>query len=228
MRIILVIIMYCCIHQHSQAQVTHGISFQAGITETAYLSTIKTTKSTLSHLMPIFAFDYAKYNDNAFWGGIGYGFSARRIILFKDDFRSKAGLDYPEFWFRIRAGLKFQRETTTHLPHLGLGLAVNFEGEYFTKNGNQQTYNYNGYYLNDSLYIRKYNPYVEIGNTIINSSFREKKFNVFTNMGIRYYPLPLFKQALIYEYSINKYKSIQSHILEVFFCIGLQRNIQRN
>lgn len=227
MRIILLTILFSCFIQLAHAQVTHAFSFQAGITETAYLSTIKETKSTLSHLMPIFALDYAKYSDNIFWGSVGYGFSGRRILLFKDDVGSKAGIDYPEYWFRIRTGLKFQGEKTTHLPHLGLGLSVNFEANYFTKNKSQQTFNYSGYYLSDTLYVRKYNPYVEIGNTIINSSFREKNFNVFTNMGIRFYPMPLFKSPIKYEYDLNKYKTIQCQLLEVFFCIGIQRNIQR-
>ncbi|MBP7390087.1 MAG: hypothetical protein KA841_06765 [Chitinophagales bacterium] len=208
------------------AQITHAVSFQVGVTETMYVSKVENTTSTYSHLMPLFAIDYARYSYNAVWASVGYGFSPRKYIAYKEKYRVKYGVEYPDFWFRLRGGLKFENEKTTHLPHIGIGLSVVNDYQFFVQH--QQQVTYGGYYVNDTLDFRRFSPYIEVSHTMINSSFRENKFNVFCTLGLRYYPMPFYKTAVQYEYTWNNTVSVQSNLIEVFFCIGFQRNFHRD
>lgn len=218
------LILFTC--KTSRSQVTHGVSFQVGVTGTYYKSSVRDSKSYSTLFMPIMAFDYSKFNDNIFWGGVGYGLSPRMMPLYKYQDGTKIGIEYPEFWFRVRTGLKIQNEFLSHLPHIGLGIAINSEVSNYTNNGFQNGISY--YDLGDSLYnVAKYRPYIELANTMINSTFREAKRNMFITFGIRYYPLPVFTKKVDVTYDYNSFKQVQYNIMEVFISAGIQKNFQR-
>jgi hypothetical protein len=197
--------------------------FQVGVTGTLYLSSVKESKSYGSLFMPRFSFDYAKYSDNLFWASIGVGLSPRIMTIYKYQNGTKIGLEYPEFWARVRTGLKLQGDFITNLPHLGLGIAINGATQQFTDNGNYNTFIYN---VGDSIIdVVRYRPFIELSNTIINSTYRDIKRNLFMSYGIRYYPLPVFQDKVTFQYDFDEYKTIQNNIIEIYLSAGLQRNI---
>jgi hypothetical protein len=211
--------------QKTFGQVTHAVSFQLGLNQTLYWSQESTSKSYSSHFLPSFAIDYAKYSENVFWGGIGYGFSPRYVPFYKYNTNAKVGIRYPEFWFRVRTGLKLQGDFITHLPHLSLGIGINGGIEDFTDNGFNNTMTYS---LQDSTRgLKRYSPFAELSNTIINSTFREGKRNVFMTFGVRFYPIDMFDAAVNYEYDTGLFQPVQYRLIEIFLSAGLQRNFQR-
>lgn len=223
--LILVVAIQCIYGRQTSGQVTHALSFQLGLNQTAYWSQIKDSKSYTSHFLPSFGIDYAKYNHNVFWGGVGYGLSPRYVPFYKYNTNAKVGIRYPEFWFRVRTGLKIERDFITHLPHISLGMAVNGAIEEYTDNGFNNTMTYS---MRDSIVgLQRFRPFAEFSNTIINSTFRDGKRNVFMNFGIRYYPLNLFENPISYEIDFGQFQSVQYRILEVFISAGLQKNFQR-
>lgn len=225
-RILILVLLYLFGTENACAQVTHSISFQIGLNQTLYWSQFKDSKSYFSHFIPSFAIDYAKFSDNLFWGGIGYGLSPRKTTFYKYPSDLKFGIQYPEFWFRVRTGLKLQRDYLTHLPHIGLGIAVNGNVVYFSSNDGQEQ----GSWLHPMDTIvkpQRFRPFIELSNTLLNSTFRESKRNVLLTFGIRYYPLNLFNKSIFYEVDLGEYKTIQYKIVEVFLSAGLQRNLHR-
>lgn len=212
----------------AKAQVTHGLSFQVGVTQTFFLSQVPQSPSYSSTFLPMFAFDYQKFNDNLFWGGLGIGISPRYMPLYKYEDGTKIGIRYPEAWMRVRTGFKLQGDFLTNLPHIGLGVAMNIDEdlENYTDNGfnNVTTYSTSS---DTSTQLFRFRPYVELSNTFINSTFREGKRNMFVTFGVRYYPLNLFQQELPVEYDFNDFRNVQYRILEIFISAGIQRNIQR-
>ena len=227
MRTILVILVLNCFGQPCDGQVTHTVVGHLGVTQTAYYSSILTSKSYSSHFMPQFGIDYAKISDNLFWGGIGAGYNPRNMTLHKYNDGTKTGLKFPELWFRVKAGLKFESDFLTHLPHISLGISrVGNSSQYTSSQNNLSTpYIYN---ITDSaLKFKQIKPFVEFGNTILNSTFRNDKRNLLMTFGIRYYPLAMFNQPAWFEYEDQQFKQIQYKIIELYFTAGIQQNFHR-
>ena len=206
------------------AQVTHSVSYSFGITNVLYKSDIKDNKSYASFFLPVSSLDYSKHNDNVFWGGAGVGFSIRQIPFFTYFDGQKTGIEAAEVWFRARAGLKFEGEFLSHLPYLGLGIATYADHNYYSKSNSTYSYLNNPDSLNN---VQKYQPFLELGTKLINTSFREDKRNVSFTFAVRYYPLPVFKSPQQFEYDYFKFTQIQYHLIEFMIVAAIQHNVQK-
>lgn len=207
----------------ANSQVTHSVSFTLGISNTWCKSDIKGNKSFVATFLPTTSIDYSKHSDNVFWGGAGLGFSFRHIPFYVFDNGQKMGMEAAEFWLRVRAGLKIEREFLTHLPYLGLGIGTHTNYGLYSKDGNN-TFNYG----NDTIFkTQPIHPFVEVGSKLINSSFREDTRNVSFSFALRYYPMPLFKSPVRFEYDFLQYKEIQYHLMEFIITAAFQLNVQK-
>ena len=221
--ILLMLCTACSVRLH--AQVTHAASFQLGLTETVYWSQVKDSKTYASTFLPTFAFDYAKYSENFFWAGVGLGVQPRYMALFKYEDGTKIGINFPEAWLRVRAGLKLQGDFLSGLPYLSLGINTIGRVENYTDNGFNNVTTYSS--SDTSVQLFKYRPFAELGCTLINSTFRDGKRNVFVNFGVRYYPLEMFQRELPVEIDFGVFKNVQYKLIEVYLCAGIQRNFHR-
>ena len=208
-----------------KAQVTHSISFSAGLSNVFYKSDIKESRNFVSLILPTTIIDYNKHNDNSFWGGAGVGFNLRHIPYHVYPNRQKVGAEAVEFWFRARAGLKFEGEKSSQLPYLSLGLSFYSNNGTFSKNGIDE-YTYSAQ-IDSGFNDFDYFPFIEIGSKFIKTSFKEDRGNVSTTLAIRYYPSPVFTKAVQFEYDYNKTKSIQYHMIELVLILGFQFNVHR-
>ncbi|HOZ51609.1 MAG TPA: hypothetical protein PLU17_07120 [Chitinophagaceae bacterium] len=207
------------------AQVTHSLGITAGISNVFYKSDIKGNKNFVSIFSPTISAEYSKHNDNVFWGGAGFGFTLRQVPFYVFPTGQKAGMNIAEIWLRARAGLKIERSFTTHLPYLSLGFAHHADRESFIKDGNSSfTYLNN---LDSNYTATNFHPFIEIGNKIINSTFRDEKRNVSFTFALRYYPVALFKSPIQFEYDFQQFKTVQYHIIEFSIIAGLQRNFHK-
>jgi hypothetical protein len=70
-------------------------------------------------------------------------------------------------------------------------------------------------------------PETMTGNKLINSSFRQDSRNVSFTFALRYYPMPLFKSPVHYEYAYQQYKDIQYHMYEFLITAAFQLNVRK-
>jgi len=207
----------------ANSQVTHSVSFTLGIANTWCKSEIQGSKNATVIFLPTTSIDYNKHNDNIFWGGAGVGFSFRRIPFYEYSNGQKTGIEMAEYWLRVRAGFKFEREFLTHLPYLGLGIGGHTNYNIYSKNGNTSIN-----YSSDTIFkSQPIHPFLELGNKLINSSFRQDSRNVSFTFALRYYPMPLFKSPVHYEYAYQQYKDIQYHMYEFLITAAFQLNVQK-
>ncbi len=209
----------------TNAQVTHSICYSAGVTNVLYKSMITGSKSYPSFLLPTTTIEYTKHNDNTFWGGAGVGFAPRRIPYHTYSQQQKIGADLLEFWFRVRAGLTFEGEHTTLLPYLSLGIASYIYNGTYSKNG-ISSISYSNY-IDTTFNTQSLLPFFEVGSKFLNKSFREDKANFSMTFALRYYPAPIFKSPVRFEYDYLQYKTIQYHLIELSMVIGFQFNVHR-
>jgi hypothetical protein len=227
MRKLYLIVFYLSIHFNLFGQITHTLVGHLGVTQTVYYSSIPQSKSYSSHFLPQFGLDYAKISDNLFWGGIGIGYNPRSMTLHKYNDGTKTGLKFPEVWFRVKAGLKFESDFLTHLPHISLGVSRTGSQTQFISSYNNPSTPYIYNVTDTTLKFKKIKPFIELGNTILNSSFRIDKRNLLMTFGVRYYPLSVFTDAMEFEYEDQLFKQIQYKIFEIYFTAGIQQNFQR-
>lgn len=207
-------------HSSLQAQVTHGLGFQVGLTQVMYKSQLAGRPNFSSHFLPSFTFEYGKFSDNLFWGGLGVGVTPRIIPFYKYPNYTKIGIQGPEFQARVRAGFKIQRDFMTHLPYIGLGAGYFvYDSEFSSGQGYSIGGNYNATYS-----VRKPLPFIEIGNTLLNTTFRENKRSVFISFFVRYYLVDIFSQPISFEYDPFMSTSVQYRMIEFVLAGGLQRN----
>lgn len=223
--ILLTVLLCVCLMHSTRAQVTHAVSFQLGLTQTAYWSQVKESRTYGSTFLPTFAFDYAKYSDNFFWAGLGVGIQPRYMPLYKYEDGTKIGINFPESWVRLRAGLKLYGDFLTGLPYISLGLNTHGRVENYTDNGFNNVTTYSS--SDTSVQLYTYRPFAELGCSLINSTFRDGKRNVFVNFGVRYYPLDMFQRQLPVEIDFGEFKQVQYKLFEVYLCAGIQRNFHR-
>lgn len=217
----------CCIFftLKMQAQVTHALGLSVGITNAFYKSDISGVKDGYNVFLPTISADYSKHSDNLFWGGLSGGFSLRQVPIFTYENGQKTGIRVAELWMRARAGFKIERSFMTHLPYLGLGISKRVDYEYYNKNGT--TYST---YINSSdtmFKVQTIDPFIEIGNKLVNSSFRDDKRNVSFSFAVRYYPLSFFKNPLYVEYDYQEFITLQYHMIEFIITASLQHNIHK-
>lgn len=206
------------------AQVTHGLGFQVGLTQVLYKSQLANRPNFSSHFLPSFTFEYGKFSDNLFWGGLGLGVTPRIIPFYKYENYTKVGIQGPEFMGRVRAGFKIQRDFMTHLPYIGLGAGYFiFDSDFSSGQG----YFYSGDDITNYP-VRKPLPFIEIGNTLLNTTFRENKRSVFISFFVRYYLVDLFSQPVNFEYDPFMTTSVQYRMIEFVLAGGLQRNWHKN
>lgn len=211
---------------HAQYDITRAISFQMGLNQTLYKSEMPESRNFSSHFLPSFAFDACTYGSNVFWGGLGVGLSPRYLPLHLYNNGVKLGARYTEYWVRFRAGFRVASDFTTHLPHISLGLAMNSSSyDAFLYGGPSQGIFYNP--ADTAMQIQRYRPFIEVANTIINTTFREDKRNVSIQIGIRYYPMSLFREPYILQYDPGQNKRIQYKMMEVFIAGSFQQNFHK-
>ncbi|MBK6331694.1 MAG: hypothetical protein IPF62_14800 [Bacteroidetes bacterium] len=208
------------------AQPTHGVSFQLGLINNIYKSAVPNVKNTTTHFLPSYSFEYGKFSENLFWGGCGLGISVRNIPFYKYNNSNTIGVQAPEFWFKVKTGFHIHNEFMTHLPFISLGIGKYGQTETYYKNQNGISYNNIGNYKNFNL--QTVLPFMELGTTLINSTFTESKRSIFLTFSCRYYPLPLFKTKTDIEYEIGEVVSIQYNLIEFNIIAGIQKNLRRN
>lgn len=208
------------------AQPTHGVTFQLGLINNMYKSDVPNVKNSTTHFLPSYAFEYGKYSENLFWGGCGIGLSVRNIPFYKYNNGNVIGVQTPEFWFKVKTGFHIHNEFMTHLPFISLGIGKYGQTETYYKNQNGVSYINLGGYKNFNL--QNVLPFMELGTTLINSSFTESKRSIFITFSFRYYPLPVFKTKTDIEYEIGEITSIQYHLIECNIIAGIQKNLRKN
>lgn len=208
------------------AQPTHGLTFQLGLVNSLYKSTIPNIKNVPTIFIPSFAFEYGKYSDNLFWGGAGIGMNIRNIPFYKYNDGNTIGVRTPEFWAKVKTGFHIHNEFMTHLPFIALGVGKYAKAEQRYKNQNGVTYTNLGHYKNFNL--QSISPFLEIGTSLINSSFVENKRNIFLTFSFRYYPLNVFKSKTDIEYAPFEIISIQYQLIELNIIAGIQQNFRKN
>jgi hypothetical protein len=207
-------------------QPTHGVTFQLGLINNLYKSDVPNVKNNTTHFLPSYAFEYGKYSENLFWGGVGLGISIRNIPFYKYFNGNTIGVQTPEFWLKFKTGFHIHNDFMTHLPFIALGIGKYGQTEPFYKNQNGVSYtnvdNYKNFNLQTVL------PFMEAGTTLINSTFTENKRSIFLTFSFRYYPLPVFKSKTDIEYEPGETVSIQYHLIEFNIIAGIQKNLRRN
>lgn len=207
----------------TNAQVTHALGFQIGLSNVWYRSELPNKPSFSSHFLPAFSFEYAKYSDNLFWAGLSLGITPRNIPIYKYENYTKTGIQGPEFWGKVRAGLKIQRDFSTHLPFIALGAGYfSFDSEYSSGQGMVYGQSSTAVYP-----VRKPMPFIEVGNTVINTTFRENKRNVFISFFVRYYPVNTFKENVQFEYEPLAFTQVQYRMIEFVIAAGIQHQFHR-
>lgn len=222
-KIFLLFVIFVALNSQVNAQVTHALGFQLGVTNVYYKSTIPGSKSFVSIFMPTYSFDYAKYSDNLFWAGLGIGITTRNVAFYQFANYTKIGIEAGEPWIRVRTGLKFEKDFITHLPFIGLGVGKLIGARDYLKNGGT-TSSISTFSLKN---VSKYSPFIELGSTLINTTFRENKRNVFFTFMIRYYPTPLFKDKIDVEYEPFEHINVQYQLIEFVITAGIQHHFQK-
>ncbi|HMN33039.1 MAG: hypothetical protein IT215_00865 [Chitinophagaceae bacterium] len=207
------------------AEVTHGVSFQVGLTNSLYKSTIKGVQNVPKIFMPSFALEYGRFSENLFWGGAAFGLQMRNIPFYKYTNGNTLSVGKSEYWLKVKTGLHIHNEFLTHLPFISLGAGIYGKSETRYKSQNGIPYNNLGNYKNFNL--QNTAPFVELGTTMINSSFTENKRNIFITLSMRYYPLPVFKSNTDIEYAPYEVVTIQYQLFEFNIIAGIQQNLRR-
>jgi hypothetical protein len=70
-------------------------------------------------------------------------------------------------------------------------------------------------------------PFLELGNTVINTTFRENKRNVFISFLVRYYPVNTFKENVQFEYEPLAFTQVQYRMIEFVIAAGIQHQFHR-
>ncbi|MEZ5047791.1 MAG: hypothetical protein R2831_12465 [Chitinophagaceae bacterium] len=199
------------------AQPSHLIDFQIGVMGTRYNSHIKTSKSTYSYLLPSFSISFARLSENYFFADIELSIRYRQLVFIKQKLYSiSEGIEFAEIGLELHTGLQIERESTSHLPYLGIGIGHVIDYEYFSRQQGVTTYPYN----KEPLLFNTLLPYFVLGNKLINSSFKEKRRNFSFRFYGRYYPLPLFQNNFTYSYGFNMSEVKQYSLFEIGISIG--------
>ncbi|MBK7762482.1 MAG: hypothetical protein IPI46_03815 [Bacteroidetes bacterium] len=219
----LFVILIMCSVSHSFAQSIQALSFRIGVHQTWFKPTEPGQKTFGSYFLPDFTFQYMRYSDNLFWGGIGLGVMPRNVPFYEYANGQKTGASSPEFTLRFSTGFRIERSFSTHLPYLGLGISKFGSFENWIKNGNVSTTYTPAYKL---IEMPQLHPSIEIGTSLINSTFRDDKRNVYMHFAIRYYPLKLFKETLLFEYEPFETVPLNYNLVEFIISAGLQKNFR--
>lgn len=209
----------------AKAQITHGVTFQIGLINSLYKSQLSDKQNNATLFLPTYSFEYGKYSDNLFWGGCGLGIHVRNIPFYKYSDGNVMGLQAPEIWFKVKTGLHLHREFLTHLPYISLGIGTYGAKEKYFKSQNGVSYNNVGNYKQFNL--QRYLPFMEIGTTLINSTFTENKRNIYLTFNIRYYPLSIFKSPTDIEFYPDEIATIQYKLIEFTIIAGIQKNFHK-
>lgn len=220
--ILFIMLTMLCV-ENIKAQSISALSFKIGIHNTLYKTTEPGQKNFGSYFLPDFTFQYIRYSDNLFWGGIGLGVMPRNIPFYEFANGQKLGASSPEFTLRFSTGFRIERSFSTHLPYLGLGISRFGSFENWSKNGNVSTTYTPTYKL---IEVPELHPSIEIGTSLINSSFRDDKRNVFMHFAVRYYPMKLFKETLDFEYEPFETVPINYNMIEFIISAGIQKNFR--
>ncbi len=211
---------------YSKSQPTHGVTFQLGLVNNVFKSEVPNVKNATTHFLPSYAFEYGKYSENLFWGGCGIGLNVRNIPFYKYANGNVIGVQTPEFWFKAKTGFHIHNEFMTHLPFISLGIGKYGQTETYYKNQNGVSYNNLGNYTNFNL--QSLLPFMELGTTLINSSFVENKRSIFITFSARYYPMSIFKSKTEIEYELGETVFIQYRLIEFNIIAGIQKNLRKN
>ena len=222
---IVIFILFLCSKQLMFAQPTHGVAFQIGLINNLFKSDIPGVKNTSTHFLPSYSFEYGKYSDNLFWGGVGLGINVRNIPFYNYNNGNTIGVQTPELWFKVKTGFHIHNEFMTHLPFIALGIGKYMDTHQYYKVQNGVTYTNLGNYKNYNL--QSYTPFLEAGTTLINSTFTENKRSLYITFSFRYYPLPVFKTNTLIEYSPGENVNIQYHLIEFYIIAGIQKNLRK-
>lgn len=220
--LIAVLLFPCC----SPAQTTHCFSNAIGVSNAVYRHTLPGGKSYASLFLVTSGGDYQRIGDGAIWVGAGFGFTVRQIPFYREWSDFKTGVQLAEHWVRFRGGLKLAGEKTTHLPFVSLGIARYRDETLFEKQAGH-TLTYLVHRGSWSKQWQPFPPFVEIGNQLLRSDFTEKRSCLTLSMALRYYPLPMFRQPVSFEYDLNKFAVVQYHLVELNVMAGVQFNRSR-
>lgn len=226
MRALCFLICLFVVSVRSDAQTTHSFTSAIGVSNAWYQHTLPGGKSYPSLFLVTTGGDYQRYGEGVFWIGAGFGFTVRQIPFFREWSGFKTGLQLVEHWLRIRAGLTLEGEKTTHQPFVSLGIARYSNEDIFEKQGGH-TMTYLGNRDNWTKNWQPFPPFVEVGNRLLRSDFKERRSNITLSMALRYYPLPMFRQPVSFEYDLNKFAVVQYHLIELNVMAGIQFNKNR-
>lgn len=204
------------------AQATTSFGMGVGISNVYYRNTEAPATSMGSYFLPTFQTELKKCGENFFYGSLIAGITPRIMAFHQYEDGSKMGVQAPELFAAVKVGIQAGQNYLTHQPYLALGVGKLFDANYYS--GNQYGTVGLGEFRKDYI---KFNPYLEIGNTFLNASYRTNRRSVFMTFGFRYYPTPWFRERVFVEYDFNTTKYLQFQVFELIMSAGLQRNYHR-
>lgn len=204
----------------SKAQGTTAIGLHIGLSAAYYKSMVPAEKSQQTYFLPHTNIEIKRSGQNVFYGSFGLGIVPRRIAFYRYENGDKFGLEAPEAYAFVKTGLQARSTFLTHLPYIGLGISRLFNPNGYVDVNNAtigvDTANYSSYL--------QFKPYLEIGNTMLNSTYTEDKRNVLLTLSFRYYPLSLFKSNINYALDFNDVHQCNYQLFEFIITMGIQQN----
>lgn len=204
----------------SSAQGTTAFGVHVGLSAAFYKSLVPSEKSQQTYFLPHCNAEIKRSGQNVFYGSFGIGIVPRRVTFYRYENGDKFGLEAPEGYAFVKTGLQARSNYLTHLPYLMLGVSRMFNPSGYMDISNAtlgvDTGKYNPYL--------QFKPFMEVGNTMLNSTYTEDRRNVLLTLSFRYYPLALFKNNIVYQLDFNDIRQINYQLFELIITMGIQHN----
>lgn len=217
----LVILFVFLMNKNLSAQGTTAVGMHLGLSVVDYKNVVPGGKTMYTVFLPHIHAEVKRSSENIFYGAFGIGYVPRRIAFYEFDNGEKLGVTTNELYSFVKTGFQARSNYLTHLPYVALGIGRFVGGKYMYGDGSRVS-------ALDTVYSPKKNyqfkPYMEIGNTSINSTYTEDKRNIMLTFAFRYYPTNLFKQNFIYTPNFNDIRQANFHMFEFIITMGIQQN----
>lgn len=203
------------------AQGTTAVGMHLGLSVVNYKNVVPGGESSYTVFLPHIHAEVKRSSENIFYGAWGIGYVPRRIAFHEFSTGEKLGLTTNELYSFVKTGFQARSNFLTHLPYVALGVGRFMGGKYMYGDGSKVS-------ALDTVYDPKkyyqFKPYVEVGNTSINSTYTEDRRNIMLTFAFRYYPTNLFKQNFIYTPDFNDVRQANFNMFELMITMGIQQN----
>lgn len=210
----------CSLNFKSHAQGTTAIGIHVGLSAVYYKTIIPNTQSQVTTFLPHFNAEVKRSGENVFYGSLGIGVVPRRIPFYTFDNGNKIGIEAAEGYAFVKTGIQARSSFLTHLPYLSLGISRLMDARSYYANSKVyssiDTTDYNAYF--------QFKPYIEIGNTLLNSTYVEDKRNILVTLSFRYYPTHVFRENFIYALDFNDIRKANYNLFDIILTMGIQHN----